>query len=81
MMQKIVVMPDSFKGTVPSTDFCAMAADLISRYLPGCSVVSIPVADGGEGSVDCFLTALGGQRIEVPVQGPLFEPITSFFGL
>ena len=34
----------------------------ILHYHPGCQVVSVPVADGGEGSVDSFLTALGGEK-------------------
>ena len=44
-------------------------------------MLAFPVADGGEGSVDAFLTAVGGQRIEVPCHGPHMEEMTGFYGL
>lgn len=43
--------------------------------------MSIPVADGGEGSVDAFLTALGGDKVTLEVKGPYFDPMQSFYGL
>ena len=53
----------------------------ILHYHPSCSVVSIPVADGGEGSVDSFLTALGGEKIRVRTKGPWGDEIDSFYGI
>ena len=44
-------------------------------------MVSIPVADGGEGSVDAFLTALGGEKVFVEAANPYFEPMQAFYGL
>jgi len=44
-------------------------------------VVKIPVADGGEGTVDCFLEALGGEKIQVEASGPFFDKINSFYGI
>ena len=55
--------------------------DAVLRHYPGCTVVSIPVADGGEGTVDAFLTALGGKRIPLRVQGPWGDDVESFYGL
>ena len=54
-MRKVVLIPDSFKGTLSSTQICDIIEKRINIHFPNCDVVSIPVADGGEGSVDCFL--------------------------
>lgn len=53
----------------------------ILHYHPGCQVVSVPVADGGEGSVDSFLTALGGEKIRIKTKGSWGEEIDSFYGM
>ena len=79
-MKKFVLVPDSFKGTLSSVEVCAIMEDEIKIRFPSAQVVSIPVADGGEGSVDCFLKALGGERITVTVNGPFFEPHECFYG-
>lgn len=71
-MNKVILIPDSFKGTLSSTQICEISAE-ITKQFPSCKVISIPVADGGEGSVDCFLSALGGQKITATVNGPHFE--------
>lgn len=72
-MKKCVVVSDSFKGTVPSREICAIAQRVIPRHFPACEVVCIPVADGGEGTVDCFIQAMGAQRVEVTVTNALGE--------
>lgn len=53
----------------------------ILHYHPECEIVSIPVADGGEGSVDSFLAALGGERISIRTKGPWNDEIDSFYGI
>ena len=60
-ISKIVVIPDSFKGSMSSARVCGIVAQAARRHLPGCEIRPIPVADGGEGTVDCFLTAVGGE--------------------
>ena len=72
-MKKCVVVSDSFKGTVSSREICAIAQRVIPRHFPACEVVCIPVADGGEGTVDCFVQAMGAQRVEVTVTNALGE--------
>ena len=57
-----------------------MMASALRHHLPEAEIVSVPVADGGEGSVEAFLTALGGRRVEVPCTGPDGRPITAFYG-
>ena len=80
-MKKAIVIPDSFKGTLRSEEICDILRDVIHTHAPACEVVSVPVADGGEGSVDCFLTALGGEKVTCRVTGPYFEPMEAFYGL
>lgn len=79
-MKKIVVISDSFKGTLSSTQITQAATETIHDHFPDCKVVGLPVADGGEGTVDCFLEAIGGQRIPVEVEGPWREQITAHYG-
>ena len=80
-MKKAVLIPDSFKGTMSSSEIIDIMKERILFYHPECSVVTIPVADGGEGSVDAFLTALGGEKISVRTKGPWNEDIESFYGM
>ena len=80
-MRKAVLIPDSFKGTMSSEKIISIMKERILSYYPDCTVVQIPVADGGEGSVDSFLTALGGERIAVKTHGPWNEEIESFYGM
>lgn len=80
-MKKIVLIPDSFKGTLSSTQICGIMENKIKEHYPSCEVVSIPVADGGEGSVDCFLRAMGGKKVFATVKNPYFEDIEVFYGI
>lgn len=80
-MKKVVLIPDSFKGTLSSQKVCDILSEKVKLHFPGCETVSIPVADGGEGSVDCFLSALGGEKVYATVKNPYFEDMESFFGL
>ena len=80
-MKSILLVPDSFKGTLSSQRICDIIAERIKIHFPDSKVLSIPVADGGEGSVDCFLTAMGGELIRIPSVNPLFEPMEGFYGL
>ena len=79
-MKKIVLIPDSFKGTMSSREICAILAEEARKVWPEAETISIPVADGGEGSVDAFLAAVGGKRVEEPCKGPYWEDIAGFYG-
>lgn len=80
-MGRILLVPDSFKGTLSSRQVCSTMKEQVERFFPGEEVLSLPVADGGEGSVDAFLEAVGGQKKTVRVTGPLGEPMESFYGI
>ena len=72
-MKKIVVIPDSFKGSLTGGEICGIIEKTVKEIIPDCMVVSIPAADGGEGTVDAFLAAMDGERISVEVSGPFGE--------
>ena len=77
-MKRCLVISDSFKGTLSSPAICCIARSLA---VPGWQVDALPVADGGEGTVDCFLDACGGQRVAAVVSDPFGAEAESFYGL
>ncbi len=79
-MKRIVLVPDSYKGSLSSSEICAVIKNTILELLPECEVICIPVADGGEGSVDCFLEAMQGEKIHATVSGPFGEPMRCYYG-
>lgn len=81
LMKKIILIPDSFKGTMSSSEICSIMKKAILNYFPDTEVLSIPVADGGEGSVDAFLSSVGGRKVPLVVKGPYFEDIPAFYGV
>ena len=78
---KFIFAPDSFKGSLSAPEICDILERVTARIFPGTETVSVPVADGGEGTVDALLRAMGGERIQASVTGPLFEPETAEWGL
>ncbi|MBK5262743.1 MAG: glycerate kinase [Peptostreptococcaceae bacterium] len=80
-MKKCILLPDSFKGTMTSIQVSTIMKEVILDHWPNCEVISIPVADGGEGTVDCFLQILGGDKITLRTKNPYMEEIDSFYGL
>lgn len=80
-MDKILVIPDSFKGTMDSMRVCTIMERSIRRSYPDARIISIPVADGGEGTVEAFLTAMGGERVPIEVTGPYHAPVKAHYGI
>ena len=78
-MKKVIVISDSFKGTLSSQEICAIARTSVPKIFPGCEVVAIPVADGGEGTVGCFIDAIGAEPVTVSVCGPYGERVEAVY--
>lgn len=78
-MKKCIIIPDSFKGTLSSAEICEIIATKVKEFYPECEIIKIPVADGGEGTVDCFLYALQAEKIPVGVTGPYNEPLDCYY--
>lgn len=78
---KIVIAPDSWKESLSALEV-ANAIELGFREIwPDADYVKLPVADGGEGTVEAMVAATAGRIVEVDVTGPLGEPVTAFYGL
>jgi glycerate 2-kinase len=73
-MMRIVIAPDKFKGSLPAAQVAAAIAAGLRAELPRAELVTVPVADGGEGTVDAAVAA-GWQRVPVTVAGPTGEPV------
>ena len=78
-MRKCIMISDSFKGTLSSREICEIARTTVPQYFPECQVTAIPVADGGEGTVECFVEAIGAERVAAEVSGPYGEPVTAVY--
>lgn len=81
MIKRILCIPDSFKGTLSSAQIIEIIKKTFYKHLPHTEVIGIQVADGGEGSVDAFLSISGGEKIHTIVSGPFFEKMESFYGI
>lgn len=75
IMCKVVVASDSFKGCLSSWQVADAVEKGIHDAMPGCDVVKLSVADGGEGSMDALMTTLGGKPVRLMVSGPLGRPV------
>ena len=75
---KIVVAPDKFKGSLPATQVAAAIAVGLRAGRPGAELVTIPVADGGEGTVDAAVAA-GFERVPVTAAGPAGDPVRASY--
>ena len=80
-MKKIVVASDSFKGSLSSKDVAQSATRGIHQIYPQCEVIEVNVADGGEGTVDAVVEALGGTLITIDVKNPLDRPVAATYGI
>ena len=77
MMKSIIVAIDSFKGCLTSREANQAAAEGVLKSTPNAHVIQIPVSDGGEGWLEAFQSAVGGERVEVSVYDPLMRPIVA----
>ncbi len=78
---KFVLAPDSFKGSADAEAICAALSAGIRRILPDAEIVSLPMADGGEGTVSALVSATNGRLQRHTVVDPLGRPITAAWGL
>jgi glycerate kinase len=76
-MKKIIVAIDSFKGCLTSAEANQAAAEGIFAKMPEAKVVQVPVSDGGEGFMEAFHAAMGGEIVEVNVKDPLMRTIVA----
>ncbi|WHE07057.1 glycerate kinase [Thermoanaerobacterium thermosaccharolyticum] len=77
---KILVAPDSFKGSLSSKEVLEAISEGIRRAV-NAEIVGVPIADGGEGTVEAMIASLGGRIVDADVVGPLGNAVKSFFGI
>ncbi|MBR9874801.1 MAG: glycerate kinase [Vibrionaceae bacterium] len=78
---KIVIAPDSYKESLNAMDVAIAIEKGFKHVMPNAEYIKLPMADGGEGTVQSLVDATGGEIIEHSVTGPLGEPVTGFYGL
>jgi len=80
---KIILAPCSFKGSLSASDVCKHLENGIQKAFRSKSIeiIKIPLADGGEGLVECLLTSTSGHLVNLKVKDPLNREIESFYGI
>ncbi len=76
-MKKFVIAPDKFKSSLTGIEFCNIAENEINNAFPTAEIVKLPLADGGDGTVEIFQYYIGGEIIEKEVSDPLFRKTTA----
>ena len=79
-MSHVVIAPDKFKGTLTAAQVAAHVAAGLGQACPGLEITLVPVADGGDGTVDAA-EAAGYRRVEIDVHGPAGQPVAASFAL
>ncbi len=72
---KIVLAPDSFKGSLTATEVCQAMETGARQVFPDAEIISIPLADGGEGTLDALITGTGATLKTTVVRGPMGQPV------
>ncbi|CAM7484761.1 glycerate kinase [Citrobacter sedlakii] len=78
---KIVIAPDSYKESLSALEVASAIEQGFREIWPDADYVKLPVADGGEGTVEAMVAATAGRIVDVEVMGPLGEPTQAFYGL
>ncbi len=78
---KLIFAPDSFKGSLSAQKICNVLQRVAGTVMPNVEFESIPLADGGEGTVEALVSATKGKLLEHRVSDPLGRPITAQYGI
>lgn len=78
---KIVIAPDSFKESMTAKEVCGAVESGFKKILPAATYVHLPIADGGEGTVESIVEATGGNIVVLEVSGPMGEKVPAFYGI
>lgn len=78
---RIVIAPDSFKGSLKTSEVAEAMDKGVKMTFPEAKTILLPIADGGEGTVEAILRGRGGEKIEVDVTGPLGSKVKGYYGI
>lgn len=81
MSKRVVIAPDSFKGSLSAVEVAEALGEGILSVLPDCRVEMVPIADGGEGSAEIITRSMGGEMTSAEVRDPLGRTITAHYGI
>ena len=77
----VLLAPDSFKGTLSAVAVASTLADVLTKEDPTLTAIELPIADGGEGTVDAYLKIFGGERRARTVLSPLGHPVEAAYAI
>ena len=80
-MKRIIIAPDSFKGTLEARKVCDIIAGEVRKLCPETEILCIPVSDGGEGMCASYISLIGGERRSLGVTGPKGASVEAEFGI
>ena len=80
-LNKVIIAMDSFKGALTAKEAVDIITAAVNDAFPNCEIVKMPIADGGEGSVDAVLSAIGGEVLNAQVLSPDDRLINASFGI
>ncbi|MDO9491206.1 glycerate kinase [Acetobacterium sp.] len=78
---KIVIAPDSFKGSLSAIEVCDIVEGAILKIMPTAEIIKIPISDGGEGLVEVLVRYRSGELIKIKTKDPLSKEITAAYGI
>ncbi|MCT4643659.1 MAG: glycerate kinase [Carboxylicivirga sp.] len=78
-MKKIVIAPDKFKGSLTGIEFCEIVERGIRKHLDHVNIISCPLADGGDGTIEALRYFLDGSLVELKLNDPLFRSIEASY--
>lgn len=76
---KIVLAPDKFKGSLTGIQFCDIVEGSLRKVLPDVEILSLPLSDGGDGTIEILEYHLNGKLVNIKVNNPLFRPINTTY--
>lgn len=78
---RFLLAPDSFKECATAREICQAMELGVRRVFPQAEIIAVPMADGGEGTVEAMMGIDGGRQVKAEVSGPLGDPVTATYGL
>ncbi len=80
MFKNILIAPQAFKGTYSATEAASQIAEGVHKVFPKAKLLLLPIADGGDGTLDLLISKLHGERVPCPVQNANGELVNAYFG-
>lgn len=78
---RVLVAPDSFKGTISATRAAEIICGEIQKVFPHCITDAAPIGDGGEGTIDALIGAVKGKKVQTKVTAPLGNTVQASYGI